>query len=334
MERAPMLAPWNDLAGTVLLLTRYKPELYQRLVCAPPRAFHSYAIYLRLEQLSLDEALAQHLLESDPLDLAREALPESTGDLLRCLGRLEPYAWSAGNYLKLDRLLRGRARDVLLQERFLTVAKLEAVARLEDCDPLVAAIMPKIGFEPGKSETFHLMFTLLRNAGALGSDADALNAMRKLDSNGIIRFFWRRLCKIRQTPIELRLPLTLRQVETLGELARLGHKYQNCLARPYEHFRDFLSGKTFFFEWRGFEGAVAQVENFCGAFYLRELRGMSNRAVDGRTRLEVETALKSAGVRIVGNSHFHDFYYLLEGLAFDLLDGEPEELTMPEKCPF
>ena len=69
MAIAPLLTVWSDLAPRVARLTQAHPNLASRLIVAPTRAIHAYAIFIQQPATADDELLARTLFESHPRDL-------------------------------------------------------------------------------------------------------------------------------------------------------------------------------------------------------------------------------------------------------------------------
>lgn len=305
METAPMLAPWDDLAPVVLALMQADRSLYQRLVCAPPRAFHCYAIFLRLSedaQKKSDGALAEQMYSENPLDLVREVFPMIGADLLRVLARLGPRVWTADQYRELDQALRSAARDALMAENRLTPEMVAKARQLKDLPLLVATITPKLGYNIKTARQFGIIFDILRQYGVLETEAEAAAILRKVRPDRLGRFVGRRLSRIKPPPLPLALPPQLRLMETLADVSKAGHRYANCLADYQGIWRAFIMGELRFLEWCGEESGMISIRTYLGNLWVvEEIKGPQNKNLSLRSVEAIFDTLRNAGLNCIDN---------------------------------
>lgn len=304
MEKAPMLAAWDDLSPVVLALMQAERQLYQRLVCAPPRAFHCYAIFLRLAddvRQKSDKELAQRMYHENPLDLVREVFPHTGPDLLRLLGRLQPRAWQAHEYLDLEQALHNsNGRDSLLAEGlvgFVTPALVKNILQLHNLPILVATVAPKLGYDIARARDFCLMVEIMQSYGVLEPEAKAAAILRKVRPDRLSTFVQRRLARIKAPPFPVVLPSNFRLLETVSEVRAAGHRYRNCLADHYGNWRDYITGRLRILEWLGKETAILAVRHYLGELWVVDhVAGAKNERVSRETSEAMFAALRSTGL--------------------------------------
>lgn len=303
METAPMLTAWDDLSPVVLALMQAEKSLYQRLVCAPPRAFHCYAIFLRLSEdarKKSDGALAQQMYHENPLDLVRAVFPNIGPDLLRILARVEPRAWSANEYLDLEQALRTIARDALMSASRVTPSLVSKVQQLDGLPMLVGTIMPKLGYDIEKAKHFGLMFDIMQTWGVLEPEAEAAAILRKVRPDRLSHFVERRLARIKAPAFPVALPSLFRMLDTLSGVRAAGHRYANCLADHYGNWRDYITGQLRILEWSGEEPVIMAIRKYLGEIWCVEhIAGAENKPVGPETTAAIFAELRSTGLKFI-----------------------------------
>ena len=93
MAIAPGLVHWSDLAPTIAKIVLCHPDLAARLICAPVRAVHAYAIFLRQTVSGDEELLARTLFDNHPRDLLDIVWPDRSPELWGMLDRINGPVW-------------------------------------------------------------------------------------------------------------------------------------------------------------------------------------------------------------------------------------------------
>ena len=123
--QVPGLAHWSNLAPTIAKIVLCHPDLAARLICAPVRAVHAYAIFIQQSGIPDDELLARTLFDNHPRDLLDQVWPDRSPELWGMLERISGPVWSLRDYGRLDELLKSRVAELsVAQFRKLLIYKI------------------------------------------------------------------------------------------------------------------------------------------------------------------------------------------------------------------
>lgn len=287
MDCSPMLAPWRKLSPLVSSLIKINQNIAYILSSAPPRAFHAYAIYLRLYEQGIAEAvLARTLADTDPYELVGRVLPQADGSLLAILSRLEPVAWKGETYRRLEVLLReeGATKAFLTSAPYISEAMIERITTFElVADPVALHVWDLLGFDERHADAVGSIISILRFSGVLEPDEEVVQILRRIRSPGLPSFLWRRLARIEvpELPGAARLPTGAKPIRSLRELKKKSRQYPKLFERIPSILVDFLSGRARFIEWHGKEEYILYVETALpGHLYLRDILGGTDCRID------------------------------------------------------
>jgi hypothetical protein len=113
-----------------------------------------------------------------------------------------------------------------------------------------------------------------------------------------------------QPPFDL--PLPFRVIRTIGEMRETGRRLNNCLksgVQGVEHWIALAGGSSIYVT--SDDPPLIATVNRCGAAYwIQEVRGPQNRAVDPAIIAELADALSKAGVTALEDSPTQSVAYL------------------------
>ena len=233
-ERAPLLLVFGSLADRVAALLRTQPSLVPRLVFAPRAAVHATAafLYLAPEAAGSVEEIADLIARSDPRNLLQRAMPGCPPELYRALDRAGNVVRTHAFYERVGRICRGPLCLMLLDGE-LNDVRSSFYETIQTMDPLVVSLHRVFSENLDLTSAVDTLIVFLRSHDAIG-ECDL-----QLPKNAGVRALLRRLLKAFDTvraPIPpFVVPVSLRRVETVGELPQIGQQFENCLA-SLEHF--------------------------------------------------------------------------------------------------
>jgi hypothetical protein len=265
-ERSPMLhTPLGELAPTVAALVRVSPLFGQRLLLAPPAAFHAYVIHMHAlpqDWRNDPAATARHMLETSPRTLLGNVMPDAPPTLWRALRRLEQTAIADVYYRCLATLLQTRLAHVVLAAQRLDRDRISMLLEMLDLDPLVVAAHRSLNGDYNQAYDLNACLGLLRSQGVLESDERAARVLRKVSPTGLWDFVRRRLDNASAPPLPVTLSPPLRALTTVRELVETGRRFGNCLGKEPQHMLDLVSGRRRFVILDGEPPLVAEIEIF------------------------------------------------------------------------
>ncbi len=229
---APGLKPWQALGSRVARLINFYPELGTRIFCAPPGAFHVYAIYLILNNASKDSVETARLIyNANPKTLLHECLPGADRRLFAVLSKCPPFAQMPIFYEQILSLLDDAdiieellASDTIDKE----VVSFFARVRRHHLDALIVAARYKLHHNIKSAIDFHDLLQVCRALGVIRDDETEISTLQKSKKTLAEAVdFWLNRC-VSPHDIELREPL--RFIKTAHELNTIATSHKNCLS--------------------------------------------------------------------------------------------------------
>gem|GEM_PF-7074522 len=227
MAIAPLLTVWSDLAPRVARLTQGHPNFAARLIVAPTRAIHCYAIYMQLSGIDDDELLARTLFEHHPRELLDEAWPDRHPQLRTMLDRISGPTWEIERYQRLDRLLKSRVSEPVMNTTRINECTIIFHEELEKLDILVTSAANALQGNLSMAKALHAAIVVMRKMHVLSNDEVEAASLKNARKDGLGRWLERRLRKA--TAPTVPLPPSLYQITDCTEMVSLGRQMKNCL---------------------------------------------------------------------------------------------------------
>ena len=287
-----MLAPWLDLAPIVVQLSKVSSDVTRRLAMAPPKAFHSYAAWLRSMSGADPAELVLELAKTAPKTLLGRALGhDQPQSLWRLLDRLPPVAQDLETYRSVDRISRGQFCDVLASMEEITPTELLLFHNLQVFalqEPLLVPAARAIAKSFNEESTldiddFLAVIQVLRALGQV-TDSEAWHTQlaAQKSASGLARWLSR---KMRNIPLQCvnTEGSDLRCAARIDDFMRLADVYRNCLKHSHRLMAHAIAGRALLLEHvaepKGVVSLEVQARTQQGQLLVRvaEMRGLGNR---------------------------------------------------------
>ena len=284
-------------------LFRVDRELHLSMTYASRSAVHSISAFLHLssEARQADSVVAKTLVECDPRDLLRRAIPDAPRRLYRALDRAGNHARSAAFYRRLGEISVGPLADWLLSWGPLNDARLHHCGELMQMDP---SILPLLNLLVGPYE-LDAVNTVVPYLRAYGVFADRdLDIPRGGGVKAVMKRLQRALDRIVAPPAPFNIsPPPFRIIQTVRELREVGTKLGNCVrtAKGHgpKHWFRLADGSSVYLTSDAPLMLAALRQIAPGLWLLDELQGAENTSMIGSASTALTDALHAAGVRLV-----------------------------------
>jgi hypothetical protein len=307
IERAPILRIFGDHATRMATLLRRRPSLLARVTYAPRSALHGLGAFLFLapEAHQDDATVAEMLDEQNPRDLLRFAIPNAPPKLYRALDRAGDCVRQQSFYVRLAVLCGGPLGDLLLSGGPLNEARFDWAEKLLQADPAVFRLRAVLT-RTSQIEAVDALVSYLRAHGAF-EDGD----LKMPDGAGlaaVMRRLQRGLDRVEAPAPGFKLAPPFQIIRTVSELREAGKRLKNCVSdvRSYgaENWFRLGEGRLVYITSQAppMLAAVRQVAP--RLWHLEELEGLENELVEPDSRELFVGALRSAGVRLTGQTPF------------------------------
>ena len=296
--QVPGLAHWSDLGNRVARLTQAYPDLAARLIVAPARALHCYAIYLHQTATVDDELLAQTLFGNHPRKLLwADCSPELWTMLERIIGPV----WSLRDYERLDALLKSALRSMVLDTKSLNSRALTLFETVGVLDPLVIHARAAVDGCLFMLRSLSVALSILRRMNLLQPDDLEAASLRRVRNGGLTRWVMKRLARVNAPRCPFKMPHGYSQITKGRELLNLALKMRNCLSDT-RHMLALATGELVFLktETEAHGIIVATLARGPGGCWMLEhAEGQHRRDDTEIVSYEVVTALRLAGIDTV-----------------------------------
>ena len=313
-EQAPLLrVVWRDLAERVAGLIRLHPPLGERLLFAPRRAVHAYAV--AIHQAAHDEPekdLAARLASTHPRTLLAQALPGCAPRLYTLLGRCGDLVRPASFYARLHRSLLGDFAQVALEAESIDDATLDFVDALAGMDPLVARVRRALDRSPRRAEALQTVLSVLHDQGITDTDAGEGLCGRK----ALAGFVRRQFNRLAMPPPEFPAPAGLRFLSTVGEVRALGRAHNNCLlgfAGRYDtSWVPFTTGTRVYLTGDNPPLVLCMDRVGRRLWWVGQMSGPANASLPAEVHERVERDLGAVGVQLLRGDPHRSLWTLLD----------------------
>jgi hypothetical protein len=303
-------------------LLRNRPALAAQLMFAPPRNVHGVCAFLSLHPLAAgSDAEVAAMLEQDPRDLLKLALPDAPARLYRALDRTGNIAHSGTYYQRLCRLANSHLGHVILDKGTgpITERSVGKLERLLTMHPVIQKLPKVLEYRGYHLHVAQLTIQLALTYGVLSGEEILhcqQNSLRSLAKWLIVA-----IDKIKTPDVGFVVGAGYRVLTSIGEVRRVGRMtFKNCLGNfdfSDRKFHDMAQGHLIFIE--GFDPPlIAEVRQILASTWtLGEVRDVSNAPVDDDDKNALIAALELAGLIIMEDawSTLATLHYLAEKKA-------------------
>ena len=312
-EQAPMLCViWSeDLADRVAGLVRAHPVLAPRLLYAPRRAVHAYAIALYEAPIvdggESEAELAARLASTHPRALLAEAMPGCSARLYAILDRCGETVRPAIFYQRLHALLLSDLALVVLDAPDIDDHVLDFAEMLGGMNSVVLHARRALHHSPIRAHALQDLLDLLADHGIAAADlADRLS--ERGGAKALARAVRRLIDRLPLPHPGLAAPAGFRLTTTVGELRAVGRRFGNCLvgvAGRYDTgWLEAVRGQRVYVV-RDDPPVVACLRRASeGRWWVEQVSAHANESLSVEARRGLERDLAEAGVRLLhGDPH-------------------------------
>ena len=296
--QVPGLAHWSDLATTIAKIVHRHSNLASRLIVAPTRAIHCYAIFIQQSGIADNELLARTLFENDPRKLL---WADCSSELWTMLDRISGPVWSLRDYERLDGLLKSALRSMVLDTKSLNSRSLTLFETVGVLDPLVIHARAAVDGCLFMLRSLSVALSILRRMNVLQSDEYEAASLKRVRNGGVTRWVTKRLARATAPRCPFKMPPGYSQITTGRELGNLALKMRNCLSDT-RHMLALATGEFVFLktETKAHGIIVATLARGPGGCWmLQHAEGQHRRDDMEIVSYEVVTALRWAGIDTV-----------------------------------
>ena len=179
--------------------------------------------------------------------------------------------------------------------------RLEFYDALAKMDPLVVSLRAALPETRDLANAVDTLVALIRSYGAIG--ACDLNLPKNARTGAVLRRLLRGLYAVQAPQPPFTVPVTLRLVETIGELREIGRRFKNCLAQTAlfgaNHWFDLANGSAVYLATEEPPLLIALRKVGPDLWHIEQLAGPKDIVPSAATRRSMEQKLKDAGIKLV-----------------------------------